>query len=69
MEEETFVKALQQYTLKQLKDFKEWLKPDPTDSLLVKIGKGILKSFVVLLLIAFSPVIIVFLIAVFIGVL
>lgn len=67
MEEETFVQALQQYTLKQLKEFKEWLKPNPADPLWMKIGKGLVKSGVVLLLIAFSPVILIFLAAVFIG--
>lgn len=67
MEEETFVQALQQYTLKQLKEFKEWLKPNPADPWWMKIGKGLVKSGVVLLLIAFSPVILIFLAAVFIG--
>lgn len=45
--------------------FKEWLKPNGADTLLVKSLKMIYKALAVLILIALSPVILVILIFVF----
>ena len=54
--EPTFARELQKYVAKYVREFREWLKPDPTDTTTKKILKGIYKSIVVLILIAFSPV-------------
>lgn len=67
MEEESFAQALWQYTKKTTKDILEWLKPDPADPLVMKIVKGIFKSVVALFMIAFSPVVAIFLFFAFLG--
>lgn len=67
MEEESFAQALWQYTKKTTKDILEWLKPDPADHLVVKIVKGIFKSVVALFMIAFSPIVAIFLFFAFLG--
>ncbi len=54
--EPTFAKELQKYTAKQVRAFRNWLKPDPQDSTTKKVLKAIYKGFVVLILIALSPV-------------
>lgn len=67
MEEELFGEALRKYIIKTIKDIWEWLKPDPTDSLAIQIVKGFFKSIVALFMIAFSPVVAIFLILAFLG--
>lgn len=47
------------------KQLREWLKPDPSDSLLVQSLKMIYKAIAVLILIALSPVILIILAFVF----
>ena len=54
--EPTFARELQKYVSKQVKDLREWLKPNPNDTTSTKIFKGIYKGIVVLILIALSPV-------------
>jgi hypothetical protein len=46
---------------------KEWLKPDPDDHLAVKIAKAVLKGIAMLVLLLFSPVLIIGLALGFIG--
>ena len=50
-----------------LQQLREWLKPDPADNLLVTSLKMVYKAFAVLLLIAFSPVILIILVFVFVA--
>lgn len=47
-----------QYFKLQLRRLKRWLKPDPADSLPVTVIKTVLKSIAVLILLIFSPVLI-----------
>jgi hypothetical protein len=49
------------------KRLKEWMKPDPDDHLALKIVKTVLKSLAMLVLILFSPVLLVGLALGFIG--
>lgn len=65
--EPTFAKELQRYVAKQVNDFRIWLKPDPKDSTSMKILKGLYKSIVVLILIAFSPILAVILTVAFLA--
>ncbi|WKN40532.1 hypothetical protein [Tunicatimonas pelagia] len=58
---QSFATELQKYITKQFTQLRQWLRPDPADSVAVKIFKGIYKSLAVLVLTAFSPVIIVIL--------
>ena len=51
--------------VKRLNQLKEWLKPDAEDSTLVTSLKMIYKAVAVLILIAFSPVILIILLFVF----
>ena len=51
--------------MSRLKRFMEWLRPNASDSLFIQSLKMIYKAFAVLLLIAFSPVIILLLIFIF----
>lgn len=44
---------------------KNWIRPDPRDKILVQVLKLLLKSVVILILIALSPAIIVILLLVF----
>ncbi|TDH21621.1 hypothetical protein EXU57_19150 [Segetibacter sp. 3557_3] len=53
LEGETFSELL----VNRLKQLREWLKPNPVDSLLVQSLKMIYKAIAVILLVAFSPVI------------
>ena len=53
----------------KLKQFKEWLKPNPADSLLIQLLKMIYKAAAVLVLIVFSPVILLVMLFVFFAVL
>jgi hypothetical protein len=55
--------------LNKLKQFKEWLKPNPADSLLIQSLKMIYKAVAVLVLIIFSPVILLVMLFVFFAVL
>jgi lipopolysaccharide/colanic/teichoic acid biosynthesis glycosyltransferase len=65
MMEEQKDETIKETILKYLERFKEWLKPNKEDSLLVQSLKMIYKVLAVLLLLVFSPVIIVVLIFVF----
>ena len=65
MEKDPEEEGLKEYLLRQIKLLKEWLKPVPGEALPIQILKAILKSIVVLILIAISPVVIVILILVF----
>jgi hypothetical protein len=55
--------------LNKLKQFKEWLKPNPADSLFIQSLKMIYKAVAVLVLIIFSPVILLVMLFVFFAVL
>ena len=55
----SFAKELQAYVTQQVTQLRQWLKPDPSDSLALRIVKGIYKSLAVLVLTALSPVIVV----------
>lgn len=66
-EEEPFGKALQKFLMQKIRELGQWVKPDPADNLLLQIVKIFFKSIVLLLLTAFSPVVLLFLIGVFIG--
>jgi hypothetical protein len=50
-----------EYFLMQVRKLLRWIKPTPDDALAVSIIKTILKSIVMLVLIAFSPVVIIIL--------
>ncbi|AHM59669.1 hypothetical protein D770_07030 [Flammeovirgaceae bacterium 311] len=66
-EEESFGKELQKFLMQKIRELGQWVKPDPTDNLFLQIIKIFFKSIVLLLLTAFSPVVVLFLIGVFIG--
>ena len=59
--------ALREYIFQKIKELREWIRPDPADPLLLKIGKLFLKSLVLLVLTAFSPVILLLLLMAFVG--
>ncbi len=63
--EELQGESIKEMIVIKFKQFKEWLKPNPNDSMLIISLKMIYKLIAVLLLIAFSPVIIIILIFVF----
>ncbi len=63
--EELQGESIKEMIVSKFKQLKEWLKPNPEDSMLITSLKMIYKIIAVLLLIAFSPVIIVILIFVF----
>ncbi len=63
----SFAIELQNYVTKKVAELRQWLKPVPTDSLPTKIFKGIYKGLAVLVLTAFSPVIIVILVIAFVA--
>jgi hypothetical protein len=63
----TFASELQKYITEQVTKLRHWLKPEPSDSLALKIYKGIYKSLAVLVLTALSPVIIVVLVVAFLA--
>lgn len=67
MEEESFAEALRNYLLKQIKSLRDWVKPDPADHVLIQTLKLLYKSIVVLILLALSPVVILFLVISFVG--
>ena len=58
-------KGIKEMIVDRFKKFAEWLKPNPADTVLVQSLKMIYKVIAVLVLIAFSPVILVVLIFVF----
>lgn len=60
-------KALKEYIFQKIRELRDWIKPDPADSLMLKIGKLFLKSLVLLVLTAFSPVILLLLLIAFVG--
>lgn len=55
--DESFSSALADYIQNTLKDLREWLRPEPEDSLFLKIVKGIFKTIALLILTIISPVI------------
>ena len=65
--DDSAARALRQYIFQKIKELRLWVKPDPADPLLMKIGKLFLKSLVLLVLTAFSPVILLLLLIAFIG--
>lgn len=65
--DDSAAKALREYIFKRIQELRAWVKPDPADPLLMKIGKLFLKSLVLLVLTAFSPVILLLLLIAFIG--
>jgi hypothetical protein len=67
MEEEPLGQAIRTYIFTKVKELGEWVKPDPADPLLLQIVKIMYKSVVVLLLMALSPVVLLFLIISFVG--
>jgi hypothetical protein len=50
--------TFQQYFSLQIRRLRNWVKPDPSDTIPVTVAKTILKSIAVLLLLIFSPVLI-----------
>lgn len=67
MEEESFSEALRKHILKQISALGQWIKPNPADNLFLQIIKLFFKSIVVLLLTAFSPIVLLVLIIGFVG--
>lgn len=67
MEEESFAEALRNYLLIQINSLQRWIQPDPADHMLIQALKLIYKSIAILLLLALSPVVILFLIVSFAG--
>ncbi|MGD1893196.1 MAG: hypothetical protein ACFB15_21735 [Cyclobacteriaceae bacterium] len=65
--DQSFARELQKYISQQITQLKHWLKPDPADSLALKIVKGIYKLLAVLVLTALSPVIIIVLVIAFLA--
>jgi hypothetical protein len=63
--EELEGEGFRELLLKKFNQLKEWVKPNPVDTTLVKSLKMIYKVLAVLVLIAFSPVLIVILVFVF----
>jgi lipopolysaccharide/colanic/teichoic acid biosynthesis glycosyltransferase len=61
--------GIKESMIEKLKQFREWLKPNPADSLLIQSLKMIYKAAAVLVLIVFSPVILLIMLIVFFGVL
>jgi hypothetical protein len=61
--------GIKESMINKLKQFREWLKPNPADSLLIQSLKMIYKAAAVLVLIIFSPVILLIMLIVFFGVL
>jgi hypothetical protein len=57
--------SIREMLVKRLNQLKEWLKPDAEDSTIVTSLKMIYKAVAVLILIAFSPVILIILLFVF----
>ena len=57
--------SIREMLVKRLNQLKEWLKPDAEDSTIVTSLKMIYKADAVLILIAFSPVILIILLFVF----
>jgi hypothetical protein len=51
----------------KLKGLREWLKPDPNDPVALIVVKSVLKSAVMVLLLLFSPVLLIGLFLAFIG--
>lgn len=59
--------GIRETIINYFKKFKEWLKPNSTDTLLVQSLKMVYKVLAVLILVAFSPVIIIILFFVFLA--
>ena len=59
------MKGIKEFIKRWLIKIREWMKPDPEDHLLLQIIKFLFKCLALLILIAFSPVILVVLIFVF----
>ena len=57
--------GIKEMLINRVKSLKEWLKPNPNDTLLIQSLKMIYKALAVLVLIAFSPVILIILLLVF----
>jgi hypothetical protein len=58
-------KGIRETVVDYFKRFKEWLKPNGSDTLLIQSLKMVYKVLAVLVLIAFSPVILIILLFVF----
>jgi hypothetical protein len=54
---ETTLQLLIQWLTNSWKEIQSWLNPNPNDSLLTKLLKGIGKLLIILLILLFSPVI------------
>jgi hypothetical protein len=65
MEEEEVKKGVGNFITIWINKIKVWMLPDPADNPLLQLVKFTFKCFVLLLLIAFSPVILVVLLFVF----
>lgn len=61
------MKSIVDYIRSWILKIKEWMKPDPSDHLLLQGVKFIFKCIALLVLIAFSPVIFVVLLFVFLA--
>jgi hypothetical protein len=67
MMENSFSKELIILIKKRISEYGRWLKPDPRDPLALSIIKSIFKGITTLVLIAFSPVVILILIISFLA--
>jgi hypothetical protein len=66
--EELEGEGFKELLIRKLKELQEWLKPNPNDTMLVTSLKMVYKLVAVLILIAFSPVILIVMVFVFFAV-
>ena len=59
--------SIKEMLISRVKRLKEWLKPNPSDTVLIQSLKMIYKALAVLILIALSPVILIILLLVFVA--
>lgn len=65
--DKSFAQELWGLVIKNLKMYKEWLKPTPGDPMAMTIIKSFFKALSSLLLIIFSPVVVVILLVAFLA--
>lgn len=56
MKDESFFTVFWDYSKRQLKALRAWLRPVPEDPLYLKIIKGLFKAILLVMLTVFSPV-------------
>lgn len=65
MEDETLSQEIIRLIKTNLKNYAEWVKPNPADPLALTIVKSFFKGLTALLLVVFSPVVLLLLIVAF----